>query len=267
MTTTEVSTTEETESAKTFKAGSWQDTLAKSAALQDRVKKGSARASSLLWEGAQEAINQWLPKSERDESGEKLGAAVTEALGKSRKGDASKIKTVALAVKNNGLLLADHPNLYKAYGEATRLTKTVKVHAAEDEAADEAVSAIAAPKSTSAPEGAAKIVLSKGVDEAARLLLNELGAENIAAHRAFMRAIAQEIAGRIPKPAPKPPKKAAPKKGAKVAKKAAPKKAAPVKAAATKAKPVAVKSAPTKAKPVAVASKAKAAPVKAAVKA
>jgi hypothetical protein len=257
MTTTEVSNTEE--AATTFKAGSWQETLAKSAALQDRVKKGSARASALLWEGAQEAINQWVPKSERDENGEKLGAAVTEALGKSRKGDASKIKTVALAVKNNGLVLSQHS---KAYAEATRLTKTVKVHIAEDEAADEAVSAIAAPKSTSSPEGAAKIVLSKGVDEAARLLLNELGAENIAAHRAFMRAISQEIVGRIPKPAPKPPKKAAPKKGAKAAKKAAPKKAAP-KAASTKAKPVAVKSAPAKAKPVVASTKAKPVAVKA----
>jgi hypothetical protein len=260
MTTTEVSNTEE--AATTFKAGSWQETLAKSAALQDRVKKGSARASALLWEGAQEAINQWVPKSERDENGEKLGAAVTEALGKSRKGDASKIKTVALAVKNNGLVLSQHSNLSKAYAEATRLTKTVKVHIAEDEAADEAVSAIAAPKSTSSPEGAAKIVLSKGVDEAARLLLNELGAENIAAHRAFMRAISQEIVGRIPKPAPKPPKKAAPKKGAKAAKKAAPKKAAP-KAASTKAKPVAVKSAPAKAKPVVASTKAKPVAVKA----
>jgi hypothetical protein len=255
MTTTEEAVQED---QKQFKAGSWQDTLAKSAALQDRVKKGSVRASALLWDGAQAAINSWLPKSERDESGEKLGAAVLEALGKSRKGDASKIKTVALAVKNNGLDLSAHANLAKAYGEATRLTKTVKVHIAEDEAADEAVAAISAPKSTSSPEGAAKIVLAKGVDEAARLLLNELGAENIAAHRAFARAIMQEIAGRIPKPAPKPPKKkAAPKKKATVAKKAAAKKA-PAKAAATKAKPVAVA---TKAKPVAVRAGTKAKPV------
>jgi hypothetical protein len=222
--------------------------------LQDRVKKGSTRASAMLWEGAQQAISQWAPKSDRDENGDKLRAAVIEALGKSRKGDASKIVTVALAVRNNDLELSTFSSLTKAYAAATALSpKARKVQADEDKAADEAVSAISAPKSTSSPEGAAKIVLAKGVDEAARLLLNELGAENIAAHRAFMRAISQEIAGRIPKPAPKPAKKAAPKKAAKkaVAKKA-PAKRAPAKASvaqrvSTKAKPVAVK-----AKPVAV---------------
>jgi hypothetical protein len=100
------------------------------------------------------------------------------------------------------------------------------------------------------------------VDEAARLLLDELGKENISAHRAFMRAVSQEIAGRIPKPAPKVAKPKAAKGKAKkaVAKKTTARKAAPVKAAASKAKPVAVADrVGTKAKPVAVKAK----PVKA----
>jgi hypothetical protein len=157
--------------------------------------------------------------------------------------------------------MADFSSLSKAYSAASKLSpKARKAQDDEDKAADEAVSAIVAPKSSSSPEGAAKIVLSKGVDEAARLLLDELGKENLAAHRAFMRAVSQEIAGRIPKPAPKVAKPKAAKKGkAKAAKKTAAKKAAP-KAAATKAKPVPVAArVGTKAKPVAVKAK----PVKA----
>lgn len=245
------------DSAPSYKAGSWQDHLAKSAALTERVKKGNARATSLMWEGAQGAINSWLPKSDKDETGEKLNAALLKVLGTKNKGTASKIVTVAKAVRENGLDMSKFSSLSKAYGEATKLSpKARAAQDAEDAAADEAVSSISAPKSTGSPEGAAKIVLSKGVDEAARLLLNELGAENLAAHRAFMRAVSQEIAGRIPKPAPKPKaaKKASAKKGAKTAKAKA--KAAPVKTAASKAKPVSVASrVGTKAKPVAVKAK------------
>src|SRR5690606_39964700 len=151
---------------------------------------------------------------------------------------------------------------------AVAATKAARLHEEEDKAAEEAVQSLAesAPKSSSTPEGAAQIVLSKGVDEAARLLLDALGANNTAAHRALLRTITQEIAGRN-KPAPKPKKaKAGPKDGAtevsgetktakpkaaKVATKAKPK-AAPkdgtAKARATVAKP--------KAKPVAKAEPA-----------
>jgi hypothetical protein len=255
-----MTTTEEANTETQFKPGSWQESLAKSAAITDRVKKGTARASSLLWTGAQGAVASWLPKADKDEAGEKLNAALLEALGTKNKGSASKIVTVAKAVRDHDLDLSKFTSLSKAYGAAKALSPQNRAaQAAEDEAADTATSAISAPKSASSPEGAAKIVLAKGVDEAARLLLDELGKENTAAHRAFMRAISQEIAGRIPKPEPKPKKKAAPKKAAK-AKKAPARKAAPAKAATSKAKPVA-KAAP-KARPVPVASaKAKAKPV------
>ena len=36
-----------------------------------------------------------------------------------------------------------------------------------------------------------------GVDDAARILLDTLGPDNVAAHRAFARAVSEEIAGRI----------------------------------------------------------------------
>lgn len=265
MTGTDTSTTA-TSTPVTFEEGSWQETLNKSATLLDRSNKGRARATALLWDGAQVAIESWMDgNSDRDVHAEVLQADVMDALGgKSRKGDASKIKTVALAVKNNGLDLgATVPdkkdpsksvlvftNLSKAYAEAIRLTKTAETQASEDSAADEAIQAINAPKSSSTPEGAAAIVLSQGTDEAARLLLDALGKENLPAHRAFLRAISQEIAGRVPKPAPKPPK--APK----AAKKATAKKAT-VSSGAAKAKPKAGTTATKKAAPVAAKPKPK----------
>jgi hypothetical protein len=261
MTENDSTTEVQADEKPSYKAGSWQDNLSKATTLTDRVKKGSAKAQSLMWEGAQGAISSWLPKSDKDETGEKLNAALVKVLGTSNKGTASKIVTIAKAVRNDNLNMADYSSLSKAYSAASKLSpKARKAQDDEDKAADEAVSAIVAPKSSSSPEGAAKIVLSKGVDEAARLLLDELGATNLAAHRAFMRAVSQEIAGRIPKPAPKVAKPKAAKKGkAKAAKKTAAKKAAP-KAAATKAKPVPVAArVGTKAKPVAVKAK----PVKA----
>lgn len=256
--TTDESTTT-TAPKPVYDAGTWQATLDKSATLFERSGKARKQASSLLWTGAQEATSEWMEgDSDTDVNAEVLYANVLDILGVPRKGDASKIKSVALAVKNNGLVLSLYPNLSKAYAEATRLTKTVQVQAAEDTAADEAVAAIAdsAPKSSSTPEGSALIVLSKGVDEAARLLLDALGATNTAAHRALLRAISQEIAGRIA-PAPKPAKKAAAPKPKPAAKGKAPKpgdgaaKAKPVKATgAAKKAAVAARPKPA-AKPVA----------------
>lgn len=256
-------------SAPAPEAGSWQETLAKSAEAHDKSGKYRKRASVLLWQGAQSAIEDWTPnKSSDDVSGEALYAEVLALLGTGRKGDASKIKTVALAVKNNSLILSMYPNLSKAYTEAVRLTKTVAAQAAEDKAAEKAVEDIAAnaPKTSSTPEGAAIILLAQGLDEAARLLLDALGKDNAAAHRSLLRAISQEIAGRVPQPVAKAPSNK-PKGAATKAKTGAAKKAAAVKTAGVKAKPGASTStaakveAPkvqTKAKPVVVTTKAEA---------
>jgi hypothetical protein len=231
---TEVGTVEES----VIVPGSWQDTLSKSATLLDRSAKGKARATAMLWEGSQVAINEWLPESDTDVNGEEMQAEVTAILGKARKGDASKIKTVALAVRNNGLVLNLFPNLSKAYAEARRLTQTVQIHAAEDEAAEAAVAAISAPKSTQTAEGAAALLLSRGVDEAARILLEVLGSTNHAAHRSLLRALSLEAAGLIPKPEPKVKAEPKPKGAAKaVAPKDGAAKAKPVKKA-VKPKPV-----------------------------
>lgn len=196
-------TTPESAEATEFEKGTWQGTLHQSAILLDRSKKGRERAGALLWKGATDAIGAW--DSDGDPSGENLYSEAMAALGgPSRKGDASKIKTVALAVRNHGLDMVTFPTLAKAYAEAIRLTKTVQEQAAEDDAAEKTVEQIAtdAPKSSSTPEGAALIVLAQGLDEAARLLLDALGKDS-AVHRAFVRAVAQEVAGRVPKPEPK----------------------------------------------------------------
>lgn len=252
----------------TYEKGSWQEHLAQSATLLDRSAKARKRASSLLWQGAQEGIANWLPDSDTDRSGESLYNEVLDILGKPRKGDASKIRTVALAVKEHGLVLSVHPNLSKAYAEAVRLTQTVRAHAAEDDAADEAIALIEVPKSTTTVEGAAAILLSKGVDGAVVAILDALGAKNEQAHKAFLRAVSTEIAARVqankPKPAPKAPAKA--KGKAQVATTGTSPKAA-VKTAGTKAKAKPTKKAAPvkKATPVPVAAASKGEPVSAPV--
>lgn len=269
------STTDSTTTA-TFEQGSWQATLHASEAKRVQGTKFTKQAGVLLWKGAKDAIESWLLIADVDAGAEALAAEAQTALGgKHRKGDASKIKTVALAVKNNGLDVNGTnakgkkiENLSMAYAEAVRLTKTVQAEQEEDDAAEAAIAALDAPNSASTPENAAKIVLSKGVDEAARLLLDALGATNEAAHRSLMRAISSEIAGRVkPKVSTT---QAGPKAGATQAKPGGTAKAtakAGDGAAKAKAKPVSAskgdpnkKALPPKAKPVAAPAK-KAMPV------
>lgn len=257
---------------KSFEKGTWQEAMQRSANLLDRSTKARKQASSLLWTGAQTAIEEWLPNGDDDVSGENLYNEVLDILGKPRKGDASKVRTVAVAVKDHGLVLTIHPNLSKAYAEAVRLTKTQQVHADEDDAAEKAIEALAGsvPNSTTTVEGAAMLLLSKGIDGAVVSILDALGANNEAAHRSFMRAVSTEIAARVqaakPKPQPKAPATA--KGAAQPSKGTSPK--ASVKTAGTKpkqagtgtkARPVPVskskgdpnkRALPTKARPVAV---------------
>ncbi len=236
-----------------FESGTWQRAMQRSAALFDRSTGDRKKASVLLWQGATSAIADWEDRSDVDVHAENLYADVLDILGAPRKGDASKIKTVALAVKNHGLVTSTFPNLSKAYAEATRLTKTVKQDKAEDDAAEKAVEALAAdvPNSTTTVEGAALLLLSKGIDGAVVALLDALGKNNEAAHRSFIRAVSTEVASRVqaakPKPAPKAP--AAPKAGATKAKATPGTKAkAPAKTAAKTTATPAKKAVPTKAK-------------------
>lgn len=180
-----------------YEKGSWQAALSKSADLLDRSAKNRKQASSLLWEGAKTGIGVWLPTSATDVSAEALHTEVLGILGKSRKGDASKIRTVAVAVRNNGLDVTAYDNLSKAYAEARRLTVQVRQDAEDDDAAEKALEAIEVPKTTTTVDGAAALLLSKGIDGAVVAILDTLGSDNTAAHRSFLRAVSTEINSRV----------------------------------------------------------------------
>lgn len=227
----------EEKAAPVFAKGSWQAAIQRSAALFDRSGSDRKRASTLLWTGAQAAIGEWAEdKSATDVHAEVLYADVLDIMGTSRKGDVSKIKTVALAVRNKGLVLSTFANLSKAYAEARRLTVTEAQDAADDDAAEKAVEALAdsVPHSTTTVEGSALLLLSRGIDGAVVAILDALGANNEAAHRAFIRAMSTEVASRIQAAKPKPAPKAGPKAGATASTGAT--KATTAKPAATKAK-------------------------------
>lgn len=251
-----MTTTATTATATSFEKGSWQDSLNKSALLLDKSATARKTAGKLLWNGAKSGIAQW--DSETDASAEIFAADVLAILGSGRKGDASKIKTVALAVAGNGLDLDEYENLSKAYAAAIALTKTVKVEAEEDDAAEQAIATIEAPKTASTPEAAAKVLLSKGVDGAVVAILDALGADNEAAHRAFLRAVSTEMGARVKaaKDAIAEATKAERDKAAAVkqAERDAKAKEAAEKKAAAKA---ALKEKAAKAKPTATAAKAK----------
>ena len=183
-----------------YTKGSWQDTLDKSATLTDRSVAARKKASALLWDGAQDAIDEWLDNA-TDESAEGLYDEVISILGEARKGDASKIKTVALAFAADKIGdLANFPNLFKAYGAAVKATKGAKEEKEQDDAAEKAVESIVAPKTASTVESAAALLLSKGIDGAVVAILDALngGADenNTSAHRAFLRAVSTEIGAR-----------------------------------------------------------------------
>lgn len=227
-------------STKSAVAYDWREDMKKAATLKDREGKAKAAAGAHLWRACKAGIAEWID-SGTDEDGEALYGEFLSLYGESRKGDCSKMRTVALAVANNGLDPEMFDNLSKAYAEARRLTKTVVEEAAEDDAAEAAVAAIEPPKTASTVEAAAKILLSKGVDGAVVAILDALngptGENNVAAHRAFLRAVTTEVAARVKPPKAEQveadsgsePKPAQPKQGASKAK---------AKPAAAKAKPV-----------------------------
>jgi hypothetical protein len=181
-----------------FEKGSWQESLQKSSASLARSASAKKAASTLLWKGAQEGITDWIDNhAETDTTAEGLFERVCTALGRSRKGDASKIRQVAVAVRNKGLDLAEFPNLSQAYTKAVSLTRTAQEHAVEDDAAEKAIESIEPPKSTSSVDGAAALLLSKGIDGAVVAILDTLGKDNHDAHRAFARSVATEIVSRV----------------------------------------------------------------------
>lgn len=184
--------TTETNKANDPAVKTWVKTLAASEKARISSEASGKKASALLWDGAVGAITEWDRSGDPD--GNTLYEEVKAALGGDhRKGDASKIKTVAQAVANHGLDIDEMPNLSKAYSAARDLMKGEPQRNAEDEAAEAVTSSIEVPDKPSTPEDAAKILLAEGVDETARLLVAAMGRENGPAHRAMIRAIASEV--------------------------------------------------------------------------
>lgn len=225
----------------------WQEIMGRSVELMEQSSKDRKEASRLLWESAKRAIVEWMPNTSHDPDGDELYEKIRDILGKSRKGDASKIRIVAVHHVAGNIYMFDYDNLAQAYkavkafidADLERLEREW-----EDQTAQKATEVLSQQSSAaiSMHEAATK-VLSDGVDNAAVALLSALdrannGEHNAPAHQAFVRAIVAEVSARdkahqaaqpeVETPAKPQTKK--PKKGAvtiKTAKGAAPKVARP----------------------------------------
>lgn len=173
----------------------WAETLRAAARKLDTAAVTAREGNSLVWLGGAAAIADVTSGSDYD--GIAFYEQVLGALGQPRKGTASKLRTVADAVVEHGLDTSEHKSLAAAYNAARALNRTRTVEVAEDTALDEALSVLIAPKSTSTIEGAAKLLLSKGEDEAVRQIFDAIGGDNFAALRSFVRAATQELSGRV----------------------------------------------------------------------
>lgn len=173
----------------------WAETLRAAARKLDTAAVTAREGNSLVWLGGAAAIADVTSGSDYD--GTAFYEQLLGALGQPRKGTASKLRTVADAVVEHGLDTSEHKSLAAAYNAARALNRTRTVEVAEDTALDEALSVLIAPKSTSTIEGAAKLLLSKGEDEAVRQIFDAIGGDNFAALRSFVRAATQELSGRV----------------------------------------------------------------------
>ena len=194
----------------------WAETLRAAARKLDTAAVTAREGNSLVWLGGAAAIADVTSGSDYD--GTAFYEQLLGALGQPRKGTASKLRTVADAVVEHGLDTSEHKSLAAAYNAARALNRTRTVEVAEDTALDEALSALIAPKSTSTIEGAAKLLLSKGEDEAVRQIFDAIGGDNFAALRSFVRAATQELSGRVKASQEAAKKEAAAKAAAKRAK-------------------------------------------------
>ena len=175
----------------TFNAG--LGLLAKSVEELESAAGMRTQASKTLWQGAVMVIDNRDPQ---DKDRSTLAQNVIDAMGKHRKGDASKIKKVALAA-DLGLDIRDYPNLSKAYNAACAIIDPkVDKDAADVAAADSIAATIDPAKPELSPEdAAAALVLSKGMRTAAVLLLDALK-EDAQAGRGLLVALTTEMAKR-----------------------------------------------------------------------
>lgn len=95
----------------------WLDLLVQSRTAADEAARAAAlrkQAGEYMWAGAKAMIEEW--NCDLDPDADLLYRQAVDAIGKARKGQASKIRTVALAVRDLDL----HPDCYGSLSEAYR---------------------------------------------------------------------------------------------------------------------------------------------------
>jgi hypothetical protein len=250
-------------STSTPSTSTWRIALQQAGLQKDEARANTKEAGQAAWAAARAGIEEWLTVKGADPEAQAFHGEVLRYYGKARKGEASKIRTIALATANNVL----DPNAYRtlgaAYAAALKLTKIADVNATEDAALAASAAALAALAAASAPTGTpesmASTIMALGAKKAVTLMLDALGEDNLPAHRALLRELSKQVGERnekaqakttastpakdktVPKADVKP---AAPAKPAKT--KPAP--AKPAKADVKPAVPVKVKTAKTKTK-------------------
>lgn len=103
----------------------WRTLLTASRTNAEEAAKATAlrkQAGALLWAGAVALIETW--NCDADPDGDGVYTAALEAIGKSRKSAASKIRTVALATRDFDLHTNCYSSLNEAYRNAKRFAET-----------------------------------------------------------------------------------------------------------------------------------------------
>lgn len=256
-------------STSTPSTSTWRIALQQAGLQKDEARANTKEAGQAAWAAARAGIEEWLTVKGADPEAQAFHGEVLRYYGKARKGEASKIRTIALATANNVL----DPNAYRtlgaAYAAALKLTKIADVNATEDAAlaaSAAALAALAALEAASAPTGTpesmASTIMALGAKKAVTLMLDALGEDNLPAHRALLRELSKQVGERNEKaqaktaastPAKPAKDKTVPKADVKPAAPAKPAKtkpapAKPAKADVKPAVPVKVKTAKTKTK-------------------
>ena len=182
----------------------WRTALRQAGLQKDEARANTKEAGQAAWAAARAGIEEWLTVKGADPEAQAFHGEVLHYYGKARKGEASKIRTIALATANNGL----DPNTYRtlgaAYAAALKLTKIADINATEDEAlaaasaaaASAAAASAAVSAATGAPADMAIMIMSLGAKTAVTLMLDALGEDNLPAHRALLRELSKQVGER-----------------------------------------------------------------------
>lgn len=102
----------------------WTVLLLASRTAADEAARAAAarrRAGEYLWAGTKALVEEW--NGDADPMADDLYVKALDAIGKNRKGSASKMRTVALATRDLDLPLYAYASLNEAYRNAKRLAE------------------------------------------------------------------------------------------------------------------------------------------------